>query len=650
LYFLAVARLIALLVLLVSCGSPFPPAVVPDRPSVAEWPDTGAVVLEDEASLEYIVDPLDPRRVRAVLDHRRRLKILAPEGLAAAEVELYSDELSTVGQIIGRSVQPGGGTVELETLSRTPLADAPGVRGVGRVSFTIPGAVVGGLVEYRYQRNFADPDLVPAWVFGGRYPVFRSELSLVFPQTLRIDFRFGRGERVEEVLPLRRPLHDGRERLVFVVQDLPAFYGEAAMPHPARVQPWLSAVVTANTQASPPHRLETWDDVRVRLQTYFTPVGGAAGAGPVPARYRAVRNAISVIARPGIGVRRPISAERLLAHEPAASRDAVALLLNTLSGSGAEAYPALVSARTGENVQEGFPTLAPFVRAVVAVRASDEAADRTGCTKSLTDVDPVCRTRFDDFIFLDPSCSHCRYGELPWDVAGGRALVLAVDGPQWVDLPLDPPEQHRASIQYRLSFDVNGVLAGSVEGQLSGNIAAPARKLVTMPAGEARDRAFSSLVVGEGEAPLIDVEITAAVNVDQPLSFDSGIRGRIDKLGYERFMWRPSSILGPAFPEYLRSSNRRTPALLDAPRSVEHIVLLEMPVGYEIELPPQVHLARPFAEYSAGFERRERVLTYVRRLRVLQRIITQEMWEEFALFLKDVATVESQVVRIVVRH
>ncbi len=642
------ARLLVLLLLAPACAAgPFPPPVIPAQPSVADWPDTGAVVLEDEATLEYVLDPLDAHVVRAVIDHRRRIKILSAEGLSAADVELWTDEMARVGGIVGRSVRPDGSIVELDALSRAPVPEAPKLLDVGHIRFRVPGAQVGGLIEYRYQRTFPDAYLVPAWIFGGRYPVLRAELSILFPKALRLDYRFGKGPRVEEVLPLRRPLEDGRERLVFVQKDLPVYYAERFAPHPSRVQPWVASVITSNSSFGTTLRLESWNDVLTRLLGYFGQVGGTPGSGPTPARFRAVRNSLSIVDALGLGVRRPVAVSRLLAHEPGSSRDAVAVLLNALRGSNVEAYPALISSAAGEVAVEGFPSLSPFARPVVAVRAKGDAADRTGCGLSATDTNPACRTPPDDFLFLDASCSYCRYGELPWELAGGRAVVLMPNGARWLELPLDPPEQHRASVQLRLSFDAVGAVSGKVDGQLTGNVARGARALANQPAGEARDRGMSALALGAGEAALVDVELTSVVNVDQPVAFTSLVRTKLQKLGYEQFELRPEAIVGSSFGDAFRAV-RRTPAVLEAPRSTEHIVLLEMPVGYEVELPPQVRISRPYAEYSAGYERRERILTYVRRLRLLAHVIELDAWDDFHAFVTQVAEIEATPVRIYV--
>ena len=53
-----------------------------------------------------------------------------------------------------------------------------------------------------------------------------------------------------------------------LLQDLPPYYLEPAMPHPARVVPWLSLAVTGARLPQGMRRMETWDDVAKLVADY----------------------------------------------------------------------------------------------------------------------------------------------------------------------------------------------------------------------------------------------------------------------------------------------------------------------------------------------------------------------------------------------
>ncbi|MEM6733121.1 MAG: DUF3857 domain-containing protein, partial [Myxococcota bacterium] len=235
--------------LLLSCGGPkdFGTKVIPAAPAVGEWSEVGAAVLDDSASLEYrIAKTKRGEQVIAVLDHRRRIKILGENGLSQATVELRTDGFSTVTNIRARSVSPSGDVLELDTRSiRTQ--PWPGERQRDKklnvVAFGVPGAKVGGVIEYRYERVYLNADFVEPWALGGRLPRVRSQLDIVVPPELRIEYRTGERSELTDEAPLRRKLENGGERLVFVKKDVPPYYLEPRMVHPLRLVPWVASVI-----------------------------------------------------------------------------------------------------------------------------------------------------------------------------------------------------------------------------------------------------------------------------------------------------------------------------------------------------------------------------------------------------------------------
>ncbi len=645
LYAREVQRAWSLLLLVVAaCGSsPFPPAVVPSSPTSVEWPDTGAVVLEDVAVLDYRreLDQAGAYHLVAQLDHRRRIKILTDEGLSAATVELDSSPLAEVLQVMARSVRPDGKVVQLETVRGLPMPGSEAAPNIRQLRFTIPGAVVGGLVEYRYQCRFADAALVSPWVFAGRYPVLRSELSVVADAGLDLDFRYGEGSDVKQFLPLRRTLDDGRERLVFVKQNLPAFYDEPFMPHPARLAPWVATMVVRAHMGNELWRLETWNDIAQYLNShYLKPVGGDLLSGSPQERYRKLRSQLTPIAFLGLGGVLPTPAARLAKGSGASSRDAAARLLSAFGDTGVPMGLALLASPSGPPVLEDFPALYPFVRAAVALRANAVAVNRKSCGPR--EAQPACHTAPDSYLLLDASCHHCRYGELPWDVQGGRALLLLDDGVRWQDIPLDAPKQHQLALHAQLHFAPNGEVTGKVDGQAQGNW----RGLVGTALVDKRgaDQALSSLLLGEPAIAKLH-EVKEGDSSEAVLAFSAQLAGKLEKQGYESYHVRPTWLFGPALPGDFPTS-RRHPYLLAAPRSLEEVATLDLPVGYEVELPTPVRISTPFGEYAAAFERRERTLTYVRRLTLASHVIEPKDWDAWRRFVASIDKAEQGGIRI----
>ncbi|MEO0594213.1 MAG: hypothetical protein AAFZ38_11590, partial [Myxococcota bacterium] len=80
--------LVAALLMSACAGQPdFGPLRVPKAPQIGKWPEVGAAVLDDRATLTYqVVTTADGPRVIAVIDHRRRIKILGEVGLSQSKI------------------------------------------------------------------------------------------------------------------------------------------------------------------------------------------------------------------------------------------------------------------------------------------------------------------------------------------------------------------------------------------------------------------------------------------------------------------------------------------------------------------------------------------------------------------------------------
>jgi hypothetical protein len=644
-------RLPILPVLLVAgcASSPFPYPVVPEQPSSADWPDASIAVLQDEATLEFVSLPVESQatpRVIAVLDHRRRLKILSEAGLAAATLELPVDQWSRLQEVRARSVSAEGAIEELRVEDAVELP-WPGAReavALRRLRFTVPGAAVGGLIDYRYQRVFDDPAFVPAWVFGGPYPVLHSEFAVVAEPEMRVDFRFARGPQPVEVTPVRSTLPDGRRRLVFAQRDLPPFYDERAMPHPAHGVPWLA--VTLASQPDNGQKLETWEDVGRHLRQYLRQVKGEAESGSATHLFRAVRDSIHAIDFTGVGGLAPTPAGRLMAGAPACSRDAAALLLDSMRNSDAEAVPALVAGTSGPPPLRDLPGFYSFVRVLVAVRATGPAADRSTCGRN-DDTNPVCRSDPQGYLFLDPACASCRYGEVAPDVAGGQVLVLARSGPEWTVLPLDPPEAHTLRLQQHLSFGSDGRFYGTLEVEARGATAGRLRALWLISDGGKRDKAIAAAVNGAGGPEMLEAQLTSTTNsmAEQPLALRAQVQGNLERLGSERFRARPVDLIGPAFGSGWRRT-RHFDVVLDGPSVAEHVINIDLPAGYKVEEPPPVRLSNRFVDYTSGFQHHDRTLSYSRRVRIKTHEVALEDWDELRDFFEQVQREEEKGARL----
>lgn len=573
----------------------FPAPFVGSIPSADIWPDAGAVVVEDNATL-YFRTPPHARSAQTagsglavVIDHHRRLKILRESGLAAAHVELPLSALTSVDHLIARSVSARGRSVTMPLSAVEKTATS--------VCFTIPNAEVGGFIEYRYERTYLEPSLAPPWVFGGLYPVIRAEFNIVTDPAVQFDYRYGRNGEIVDALPQTRTLDDKHTRLLFVEQDIPAYYAEELMPHLSAVAPWIAVVPTTANLGEQPYRLQTWEDVARRARELQDHSHSLDLFGSLAERYKRVRD----------GAIQPNNAASLL-----------------LAGLGnlrevKKASLVLVSGPMSPQVIDGMPALYPFTRTMVAVEGAGDVS------------------------YLDPACRYCAMGEIASEYTGARALVVHQDGTvEWRITPVDVAQHNRLSSEFHGSMEIDGHLVGRLTGTASG---AFGRHILadihTDPDPETGAYDILELLGLEGKD--IQVAFTGVAEKEQhdgPVSFNATFEADADHRGDENYRLRVAEIFGSAFAGEWRSS-RRYAAVLDAPFWVETTATIELPPGYQMDQRPPVIVVTPFAEYAAGFILDGRTLKFSRRLVVKVHEVAARDWRAARDFVEQVRALES---------
>lgn len=636
-----------------------PRALFTDGLTADSFPDTGAVILEDSATLEFRVVELPrthKRQLVALLDHRRRMKVLRPSGLIQADITLPIDGFTTVTDAVARSVAPDGSENwmphrELHLLQRDdPQTRAPDVQ---TVSFHIPGGQVGGLLEYRYRMLFTDPGMVPPYVFGATMPVVHSEFGIVTDPEVDLDYRYGNGDTLVQRAPLRRTTQDGRERLVFIETHLPAFFREPHMAHVSHVAPWIAVALRKTTITDPATRIQSWDDVAADVLEQMSLCGGERLPGSVSKRLATVVGKMTPLRLPGLGLRQPQTAQDLFAGSPACSRDATAVALRALVGSPTEARVVLLTGPESPPVPEDFPTRSAFSQAGIAIRADANLLSGINCNVALYLRSPLCDVRVGDWIYVDPLCETCPFGSFPSRFSGGRVLhVNAQQITEWHEVPIAEPWRNSLVSQAKLRFDVDGSLTGTLHAEARGLQAAALRREMghfteSKTQQVAAGAAMALQLWGQAAAkPSIQsVKVENPQNINAPLGVDLQWATHTPPITQDGFVLAPENLLGSSLPEFWRGV-RNTAAILDGPWWKETKIEITLPMGYQVILPPAVMLRTPFGDYAAGYTLKNHVLTYARRFVLKQSLIPAAQWQDFHDFFEQIRTAERQVAHL----
>jgi len=612
----------------------------------------------DRVSVDFRVSRDGEReRLGVVVTHHRRMKILSADGLAEARVSLPVDGFSRITSVVARSLSSEGRSTPLgvDRIRRRSALDIPGSESIGWVEFEVPGAEVGGLVEYYYKRVYTSPDVVPVWVFGGRLPVLHSEFSVSVAPGIQVDYRWGQGSTLVKKKPLLRSGQGERERLLFVEKDLPPLFSESGSPHLAWLSPWVSVGVTGAVLGNRKYRMETWGHVQDRIARWTQGLGDGGLSivgGSVEDVYRQVRDGLKGVAGVGLGVLQPVTPEEAASGKALSSRDAAAVLVAQLRARGEDAYVALLTGNFGPPLMVGFPGLYPFVRAVAAVDVHKRLEEEATCDGAAVERSVLCSARESGYAFVDPLCATCRFGELPLRLTGGQALVLTGQTPEWVDVPLDPPERNFTVTLSDLKASLNGEVRGDVRIASGGE---PARKTRALLQGASKEQeepgtgvvavdVATALVGGEAPLGLVDVRF-AERRADEVLHAVGTLESQFTKLAYDRFELRARDLVGLAFPWKWRSL-RRSPRVLEGPLWRQANVTLELPEGFVVDVPEPVELSNEFGEFRSVWRIEGNSLQYWRSFVIRRQVVMPAEWRRFQEFLDKVRRVEESAVGI----
>jgi hypothetical protein len=636
-----------------------PPLRGGEGPAAGTFPDAGAVVLQDVATLEFRAMQLPGRsepRLVAVLDHRRRMKILREAGLGLADVRLPVDGYSTVTDVVARGVSARGAESwisrrDLQLVQReAPSARAADVQDLG---FHIPGGEVGGILEYRYRRVYLDPGMIPVHVFGAEIPVMHAEFGLVTDPNVKLDYRYGHGDSIVQRAPLQRTTEDGRERLVFIETDMPAYFAEAHMPAISHTAPWISVALRETRLGGGPVRTQSWGDVGSQVVDDMVAVGGGAQDGNVRVRLESTRAALTPLDLPTLGARRPQSAAALLAGEPACTRDATAIALRALTGMTVQAGIVLLTGPDAPPVPEDFPTRSAFSRAAIALDADRGMLGNAHCSGPAYARDSLCGVQPGQRIFFDPLCTWCPFGTLPTEFGGSRALLIDGEGSaHWIDIPTDPPGRHSLYTQIKLVLDVDGSLKGDLKAEARGMLGARLRLSLRDAHGDLSGPAaiaLARLLLGEADRPsTFSPSVDQYDSIDGPLTARAGLKAQAATDRFETFRMSPEMLAGSSIPAFWRGL-RNTAAVVEGPWWKETAIEVTLPPGFEVTVPPPVRLSTPQADYAAGFVQHGLQLSYARRFVLKKAIVPAGEWADFHDFFETIRQAERMPVTLQMR-
>lgn len=156
-------------------------------------PDAKAVILyeSNESAMQVVGNQL-----KLVMTYKRRVKVLAEEGLDVADVTLTmqdavsaTDIRNEIHDLKATAYNLVGGKIEKTKMTNATVSKQRINDYVTQTHFVIPQVQVGSVVEYQYKMYFENYMDIPTWVAQCKYPVLRSEYTIGMPDSFVFSFQ-----------------------------------------------------------------------------------------------------------------------------------------------------------------------------------------------------------------------------------------------------------------------------------------------------------------------------------------------------------------------------------------------------------------------------------------------------------------------------
>jgi len=139
----------------------------------------------------------------------------------------------------------------------------------------------------------------------------------------------------------------------------------------------------------------------------------------------------------GMGAYAPTTAIDVFLYKYGDCKDKTTLLIAMLRHIGIEAYQVLVSPAPGKSVNLALPSVAQFSHVITAIPQGDG-----------------------NYMWLDPTVSTCKYGDLPAGDQGRKVFVIGKEIGEFVDTPVYPAEMNKIYSSSEITLMDDGTVKG----------------------------------------------------------------------------------------------------------------------------------------------------------------------------------------------
>ena len=603
--------------------------------------ETNAVVLLDEG--KTVVK--DSGEIHGY--YKMMYKILRAQGRSVAKQVFCYDDETKITYLKGWTITAQG--VEYEAKQKdgveSQIGDGEMYSDDRCIELTLPGADVGSVVGFEFERKQRPFILQDSWSFVDRYPVRSSRLVLQLPSNWEHKIYWINHAPVA-------PQDLGGGQMAFELRDLPAIETEPSMPAMSAVGAGMEIhfFPPNGTQQGTWEQIGEWEAGLVADRKAPTPAmqqkvaeltaGLASPLEKIRALARYVQHDIRYVAiEIGIGGYQPHAAGEVFSNRYGDCKDKANLLSTMLRVAGVESNLVLVNTTRGIIQPENPST--HFNHAILAIHLPSVSAPDL---QAVSDVPGAGRV-----LFFDPTWETTPFGSLPSGEQANYGLVVTDKGGALVKMPLLPPEHNRLDRWMTLTVTAEGGIIGKVKEVRTGAEAADLRFRYLRLDSSQRKKSLENFLGGFlPSADVTSFDLQGLEQVNQPLTLDYSFTARNYAKAVGNLLLVRPRVLGEKAEDTFEGTNqkeRRYPVEFDNLELQTDHVEIKLPPGYvPDEVPDPVKLDAGAVSYSSKVEVKDNVVRYDREYRVNDVYIGTEHLQDLKKFYRQLAGEEQNAV------
>jgi hypothetical protein len=597
-----------------------------NAPGQSDYPDASAIFLVDEIDVKANIKPgsiftalTKYGNIYTITTRHVAIKILNERGYVYADMQIPFSPGTHIENIEARTIKRDGTVVHLaddQIHEVTLFPEYIFFSDVKAKKFTMPAVEPGCIVEYMYTVVSESVAMWGSWEFQRVEPVLLSKFSLDIPRGMEYSKKFLCTDNApDRFKKLRESVDDWekqgayrksrfsdevRTTKQYILRDIPPLVLEENMPS------WNNLVARLNyfsaTFGGEPY-LTKWTDIgnwyadlvssslepdaSIRQKAGEITRNKGTFEEKVCAIYHYIQENFRYVAvELGIGKIVPQSPKEVERDRYGDCKGLSALMIAMLRSIGADAYPAILRAKSAGDLDEAYIAFSQFDHMIVCVENEGQK------------------------MWLDPSVRSCAFLSLPWQDQGVKALVIKPDNSHFATTPTSEAEDNLAKTEWDIKLHPDGRLTCQVKRLLKEQGGLSFREaLGQLSENEQHDWISQNVAQTFSQAQLVSYQVGNLKEMDAPLTFSYEFEA-------PNVLQKAGDLL--LFPLPLRTGvttftqkKRVHPIIFDYPFHQVDEMKIHLPDGYTVEeLPEPVDLETQFGRLRSSLTKQQNTIIY----------------------------------------